>query len=766
MDDKTQRNTENDVRKEDDFNPTIIIDRPARAKIKEVTRIHKIAASFGRKKQEIEDIIGKNNVDHYTASEPDTSSELNAPLSNLDTRYSLLEEFATGGHATVSIARDKNLRRIVAIKSLNEESGKKPERFDSFISEAKVTAQLDHPSIIPIYGLSGDDRNGVHLIMKLVNGKTLRDYLRNIAVNYRVRGIKNFDEEGELGKRLEIFLRVCDAIAYAHHRKIMHRDLKPENIMLGEYMEVYVMDWGLAKMIPKDEEPIDDAKQLAGTPRYFSPEALRGERCDARADIFTLGLILQEVVTLQCAVKGRDERECMERIVGGDLEPVKHLFRWKIDRSLKAIIRKATAYRVEDRYQSVNELADDLRRYMGGLSISALPDDAMMRTARYFSRHRKGFLIAFMALLFGSAALTAFAIHRQLKFTREMTLQRRALNFIYNRTAIVAKHLDVTALHIQEQLSALSRIAAYLLSCNTQSKDADWVKSFHPPMDKMKRTEAGVFYSPYYKRLVGLDYGIYTIAPNADQTACIDFIRRVAPALSKMKMIVLGSRSGYNFAQEDYGKLKAEYLYKGFPIRSVFIGSESGAKLLYPWRGNYSRNIDPRQRAWYRNALNQSGPVWGKPYMDIDSVSGLSIPCSIQIFDLEGNFRGVAGLDLSVNRLTNSILTKGNVGDYVLEKAVINLSGETIFSTKSEYFNQTFDPDKYHQNAEFKTPLFQTEEIRKRILGQGKDYGVFSVTQDGEKLVFSFARLEIFDMYYVVVADYDKLLTHIGKMNR
>ena len=749
----------------DDFNRTVVIEKPSLKKGGARTApLRRIIFPFRRKTQELEDFIHGVDVSHYTDEVPDTSAELTTPLRALDTRYTVLEEFAKGGTATVSIARDKNLRRIVAVKSLKEESKTKDDMIKAFVSEARVTAQLDHPSIIPVYGLSGDEETGVHLIMKLVNGKTLREYLKNLALNYKVRGIKTFDEEALMRKRLEIFLRVCDAIAYAHHRNIMHRDLKPENIMLGEFMEVFVMDWGLAKEIPPEGQKKDEKERIAGTPRYFAPEILRGDRGDARADIFTLGLILQEIVTLRFAVKGRDEKELMERIVNGELEPVEHLFKWKIDKTLKAIIRKATAYRVEDRYQSVSELSEDLRRYMSGLSTSALPDDFLMRITRFSYRHRKGFMIIFMALLFASAALTAAAIHRQLRTSQEMGLQRRAMNFIYNRTVLVAEHLDITALHIQEQLSALSRIAAYLLSCNTEGKASDSLQAFHPPIKKGAKPDLGVAWSPYYKRLIGMDFGIYTTAPGADGSQCREFMRKVSPALTKMKHIVLESKNG-KLTKDNYEKLKSEYLFQGFPIRSVFIGSRCGVKLLYPWRGNYSRDIDPRQRSWYRNALRKDGPVWGKPYMDIDSVSGLSLPCSVQIYNLHGDFCGVAGLDLSVNQLTKSLLDKGNVGDYVLEKAVVNLSGETVFSTRSEYFNKTFDPDKYHQDAEFKTPLFHTKEVRARILKGNRGYGTFVVTQEGRQLIYCFAHLEIFDMYYVVAADYRKLLKHVEKGN-
>ena len=220
-----------------------------------------------------------------------------------------------------------------------------------------------------------------------------------------------------------------------------------------------------------------------------------------------------------------------------------------------------------------------------------------------------------------------------------------------------------------------------------------------------------------------------------------------------------------NLDGENY--VKFDYLHQGFPVRSVFIGSEEGVKLLYPWRGNYPRAIDPRKRSWYLDAREKKGASWGKPYMDFDSIAGLSIPCSVPIYDLGGKFRGVVGLDLSVNKLTNSILGKGNTGDYVLEKAVINREGETIFSSQSEYFNKHFDPEKYHRrDAEFKTPLFRTPEIRKRILDSNTGYGAFVTGAEGRRIIYSFAHLEIFDMYFVVVADYDKLLDHIEPQSK
>ena len=237
-------------------------------------------------------------------------------------------------------------------------------------------------TIIPIYGLSRDADNGIHLVMKLVDGKTLREYLRNIVMNYRIRGVDAFDPTVQLRKRLEIFLNVCDTIAYAHHRNVMHRDLKPENIMIGKYREVYVMDWGLATVVSKDDVQFTDNDKISGTPRYLAPELLREEPLDPRSDIFTLGLILQEIVTLQYAVNGHDEVEFLDHILKGKLEPIVHLFGSKIDRTLKAIIRKATAHDMKDRYQTADDLAEDLRRYMGGFSVSVKPETAWSKFMR------------------------------------------------------------------------------------------------------------------------------------------------------------------------------------------------------------------------------------------------------------------------------------------------------------------------------------------------------------------------------------------------
>ena len=369
---------------EADLNRTVLVPGLASGAVDNTTNVTAGGGIPDRKqKKEIEDIVGGVDINPYISLDLDASPELESSLESVGARYAMLTEFAEGGTAKISIARDRNLRRLVAVKSLRMDAENIKELLTSFVTEAKVTAQLDHPGIIPIYGLARDEQNGIHLVMKLVNGRTLREYLKNITLNYRIRGVDAFDETVELRKRLEIFLHVCDTLAYAHHRSVIHRDLKPENIMIGKYSEVFVMDWGLAKVLAEGEDNFPANKKISGTLRYFPPEVLRGEPLDLRSDIFTLGLILQEIVTLQYAFNGHDEKEIVDRVRKGQIEPVVHLFGRKIDGKLRAIIRKATAYDLEERYQTVEDLAEDLRRYMGGLSVSVGTENLFDKALRF-----------------------------------------------------------------------------------------------------------------------------------------------------------------------------------------------------------------------------------------------------------------------------------------------------------------------------------------------------------------------------------------------
>ena len=232
-------------------------------------------------------------------------------LDYLENEYELEDRIAEGGQGTLFRGLDKKLRRQVAIKSLHPEKADDLRQRRFFLTEARVTAQLDHPAIVPVYTLNSDRKHGLHLAMKMINGVTLKAYLEQVCTHYRLDGVSSFDEEKAIRNRLEIFLKVCDALEYAHSRNVMHCDLKPANIMIGEYHEAYIMDWGIAHAI----QPEESKRTLAGTPQYLSPEAILGESCDQRADIFAMGAILFETVMLKPAFTGETAEEVPPAVI-------------------------------------------------------------------------------------------------------------------------------------------------------------------------------------------------------------------------------------------------------------------------------------------------------------------------------------------------------------------------------------------------------------------------------------------------------------------
>lgn len=714
---------------------------------------------FTRKRQ-IDDVLVSNKVSKYAEREITLSTVLETELKDIHEEYLSLEVFAEGGQAFVSIAKDKNLGRVTAVKSLKKEFLTDGAVLDDFLKEAQVTAQLDHPAIIPIYGLNKDKENGIHLAMKLINGKTLRDYLKNIVLNYRMKGIQAFDERDSLRKRLEIFLPVCDAVAFAHHKNIMHRDLKPENIMIGEYMEVYVMDWGIAKKI---HEPEGDGRDdqlnpnVSGTPRYFSPEAVIGARCDERSDIFTLGLILQEIVTLQYATVGDTQQNLMENIRDGILAPVEHLFKARIDGDLKAIIRKATASDKADRYSSVTRLAEDLRHYMSGMEVSARPDDFFMKIARYAYHHRRLMLTGTLLILLGAASLTAVSIYDKLKLVEETSTRTHIMNSVYGQTASSAADFDMTALHIENKLAALAGELVYLFRFYHDGKDKNGTFYFYDGNNKVA-TPSDAVYSPYYKRLISLSHGIGKRSSDTPPESAERFIAKVSPLLPNLFHGLLESVPGQHLTRTTFPALQADLLKNGMPVKSFYIASPDGVHMGYPWRDVFHEKFDPRKRPWYQRALTGRGPVWGKPYIDTDGAEGLSIPCSMAVRGRDGTLHAVAGLDMSFNQLADRIMKTGNQGPHVLEKALVTQEGRIIVSTCSEFINRSFDPGNY-ENPEPEMPLFHDEELRKRILRSGKNsYGLLVRREKGKEILYSYIHLKIFDLFYVEMIDFSALL--------
>ncbi len=267
-----------------------------------------------------------------------------------DRRYAWESDLGRGGMGIVRACRDSHLGRSVAMKLLDEELTPDASALASFLREAKIQAQLEHPAIVPVYDL-GRTGERPYLTMKQVRGTTLAEVLARVAAR-DATAIATFS----LHRLLAAFVTVCFAVEYAHARGIIHRDLKPSNVMLGDFGEVYVLDWGIAKVTQSSDAHREDTQAvhlpplaedarrgtIAGTHGYMAPEQERGEveAIDARTDVFALGVVLGEIFAAHA----------------GESAPLE----------LGSVVDKATSPRPEDRYESARALGDAIEDYLSG----------------------------------------------------------------------------------------------------------------------------------------------------------------------------------------------------------------------------------------------------------------------------------------------------------------------------------------------------------------------------------------------------------------
>jgi serine/threonine-protein kinase len=292
------------------------------------------------------------------------------PLSRFDDHG----EVARGGMGQVRRVFDKVLLREVAMKVMHPIALAGSERASLFLEEAQITGQLDHPNIVPVYDLGVDQHgSGAFFTMKLVDGTTLCRFVQDQAN----AGFSSAD----LDWTLEVLLKVCDAVAFAHSRGVVHRDLKPENIMIGTHGQVYVMDWGIALLMeaerpsdglsvapsgtPRRVDPTCDGG-IAGTPDFMAPEQAWGRlhEIDERTDVFGLGGILYFLLTGSGPNTAPTVREALKRAMAGNVPKPEEHSRWELPSALSAIAMKALSPAREDRYVSVAEFKADLERYL------------------------------------------------------------------------------------------------------------------------------------------------------------------------------------------------------------------------------------------------------------------------------------------------------------------------------------------------------------------------------------------------------------------
>lgn len=403
------------------------------------------------------------------ASEPDTigvtEGRSSAPESvTAQSNYEISGEIGRGGMGAVMRGVDDAIRREVAVKFLlNSGDVRQKARF---FEEAQITGQLEHPNIVPIHQLGVHRDGSCFFSMKMVKGRSLAEMLREPR------------KDETLGRLLNVFLGICNAVAYAHSRRVIHRDLKPANIMVGDFGEVYVMDWGLAKVLSEPEasatngpepprsstspvaqpsgtdatgrvatnrqsgENLTQTGAVLGTPVYMPPEQAQGKATDERSDIYSLGAILYEMMTLTPPVgRGGDTLAILLRVVEGRIEPpqVRAPQRARegwVPAELSAIALKAVAREPADRYATVAELRRDIELFVEGRSVSAKHDSVREQVWKLIKRN-KG---ASIATAVAAAVLLAMAgFFLKVNYDARLAAERERNNALAERKTAQAE---------------------------------------------------------------------------------------------------------------------------------------------------------------------------------------------------------------------------------------------------------------------------------------------------------------------------------------
>ena len=670
--------------------------------------------------------------------------EAQAHLTDVEDRFELERKLAEGGRYVVSIGEDLGLERAVALYSLRDEKLLDPNERANFIAEAEIAAQLDHPSVLPVYSINRDYRGGLHSAVKLTDGTDLRKYLDRITSHYRSAGFRAAEEAASLSFRLELILGITDGLVYAHSRGVVHANLHPQNILIGEYHEVYIKGWGYARFL-SDQDNAEKEKNKPSEiadPRFVAPELISGEDPSIQSDVYSIGMLLYELVTLHPPFPDAPAPAILEYLRDGVRPTIEHRFGGAraIDPDMRAIIQKATDPDPEKRYQTVSELAEDIRHFLHSEEVSVRRISLSKRFAKLIRAHHRRMFFCFLTLICLVGALVAYNIFNDVRLAQISYLDDHVLGKAQSACRKTAHQFNLQAEKFNAMLESVKFETEFLLSGHMESK-SDGMKYLAPPDNEAVSGDAGLQteYSPSYGDSVSFRK---MEAGRADDLKKSDFIRLGLLQPTLFRYMLLAPLNAH-VTRESLDKQIHSLTQNISPIYRIMILLADGSALYYP----YTVKTEPdtyHETDWYRKTVSAPGEsaVWHLPTRLENAAPGgerVVLPVSIPLGPHDATL-GVA-----------AILVSGRYFDQILKEA-----DNFPHGLVSQYFIAEDGQIKLERvnNGEGKAPTINLEK------GQypdpwlmewmaGREYGAVIRKEPGGPFVYCCASVPAMKEWYV-----------------
>ncbi|MGE3724151.1 MAG: protein kinase [Candidatus Sericytochromatia bacterium] len=683
---------------------------------------------------EMEELLQTITADYQLSSE-----QLSTPGRQ---HYALLEHLAAGEMGHIDLVKESTLQRKVAMKRVRQHE--KPDRIRRFLLEAQITAQLDHPNIVPVYSLE-NTQAGLAYTMKRVQGQTFRELID------AAQTAPDYPTLMSLPQRLEIFLAVCNALEYAHSQGVVHRELEPNNLMLGHFNEVYVMDWGLARVLPNSPlevcippELLPEAESdnpLQGNLGYYSPEQAAGEwnQLDLASDLYVLGLILYEWVCLQPARRGASYVALLEQAKKGEIPPPTLPGPQKLPSELKAILHKATARHPKQRYASAADLADDLRRYLKGESVSAQKDTLLQSASRLLVRHQWLALSSVLSMVLICALLGLWSLWSQQRELARLRAREQALNHYLGAVYAQSRLMNRQFLKAEMQLEALSAVAVSHLTQQNPKRDRYFLhQNFHPPTSVK---------SKQYHSQVSVDWPLSVKTWSVPEAALAKQLGELSPLRHFQKRILLESKTTETLSPAQQENLIAQI---GTPVTYATLVLKQGAGAWLPGGDFESTTYDPVIRPFYKFGAHQHARRWGNPYIDV-SGAGLLLIAATGLFDHLNQFLGTASLDVKFDTIIQTMLALPPALRTLKAGYLLDEQGRIAIRSnqKGQQFSATIHPD-------LKLPPYPYPTVVKAIQAQKSGHQILPGPQP---LLVVYYRIPALGWYYLVESDLEKALS-------